>query len=366
MVNKFKKHSLTAYLNIELPNHRKDYCRESLKMIKELIDSRGKLNIPFDEYGNFIFKIEYISKEEASKELLLKSVEKEKIIYIKDTANLMKSNLLKIGIDEIMVPFEIPQGIKDRWSKYDSDLLDIMDNGEYEENYEFNIAMIYEIFNKRIHDLILACNLSNLGSITISEYVIFQDNKVYPIGGKPIENKMLFEAKICSIEWQYPPVYEIEIVKVWQWLIKREDFLQGFSNTAVTRAIINLVEISHCDTNMKLFRAVMGIEGLYTKSKNNLLEQVKEKTQIFLGPQIHFKKLYSNMYNFRSKFIHGELDFPATINIDFSENSERHNKDLKEATLFAIILLGASLQQLILRDWDGIKFDYKANNQENK
>ncbi|MBU0906421.1 MAG: hypothetical protein KKF57_14600 [Firmicutes bacterium] len=206
--------------------------------------------------------------------------------------------------------------------------------------------------------MVFACNLSNFGSLTVDEYVIFQDSSVYEIGGKKLDYKIFFEAKRSSMEWQYPTLYEIGIQDVWDWLIKRKDFLYGFSQTAVTRALINLGEISFSDPNMKLFRAVMGIEGLYTKGKSNLLEQVREKTQILLGKQEQYKKLYSNMYDFRSKFIHGELNFPATVNIDFSKNVESHSEDLKKATYFAILLLGASIQQLIIRDWHGIQFEY--------
>lgn len=363
MKSKKVKYSLTAYLNISSYNYRnKDYYNECIKTVENLVDSSDKLFIPFDEYGEFTFKISYISKEEASKERLLKSIENESIVYIRNPAKLLESDLLKIRIDEINVPYEIPEGVRNMWNEFDSNLLEIIDEGQQIETLEFNRAMIYEIFIKRIHDLIFAANLSNFGSITVNEYVVFQDSNVYAIGGKQMDYSILFEAKQNSMTWKYPKLSEIDIVDVWKWLTKREDFLQGFSHSAVTRAIINLLEISNSDSNMKLFRAVMGIEGLYTKGKNNLLEQVREKTQILLGPQEEFKKLYSNMYDFRSKFIHGELNFPATVSIDFSKKLEQHSEDLKKATCFAILLLGASIQQLILRDWDGVKFDYMVSN----
>lgn len=362
MKTKKETYKLTAYLNINVPNYSKEeYSIEQCKIIEQLIDLDGKLKVPFNEYGDFKFEIDYISKQEAEKEVLLKSIEKENIIYIKEPKNFLKSDLLKIVINSIKVPSSIPEGVRKKWKDFDPILInDIIDKQQLEAS-EFNRALIYEIFNKRIQDLIFACNLSIFGGLTVNEYVIFQDSDVYTIEGQKLNYKTLFEAKKNSLEWQYPTLYEIGIEEVWTWLIKRNDFLLGFSNTAVTRALINLLEISNSDSNMQLFRAVMGIEGLYTKGNSNLLEQVREKTQILLGKQEQFKKLYSNMYNFRSKFIHGELNFPAKVNIDFSKNVESHSEDLKKATYFATLLLGASIQQLIKRDWHSINFDYVVN-----
>lgn len=360
-----KIYNLTAYLNISLPSFLKeDYLIEQNKTIEQLIELSEKLKVPFNDYGEFVFNIERITKKEAGREDLLKSIENEKIIYIKEPQTFLTSDLLKIAVNSIDVPLHLPKGVRKEWEDFDPFLVNDIVDKQKTDVIEFNKALMYEIFNKRIQDLVFACNLSNFGSLTINEYIIFQDSTVYPIGGKQLDYKVLFEAKRNSLEWQYPSLGEITIEEVWEWLIKRKDFLKGFSDTAVTRALINMLEIPNSDANMKLFRAVMGIEGLYTKGKNNLLEQVREKTQILLGKQENFKKLYSNMYEFRSKFIHGKMNFPATVNIDFSKNVKSHNEDLKRATHFAILLLGASIQQLIIRNWNGIHFDYIVNDIE--
>lgn len=341
--------SLTAYLDITIQSYEKeDYRQESLKMVEKLCNLDGELPIPFGPYGVFSFSIKYLNKDESKKEELLKSIEEKKVMYIKNPSKFLSSDLIKIQLKDIEILTRVPENFID---------LNIFDSIEEKD---LNRALIYEIFNKRLQDLIFAANLSSFGSITVHEYIIFQNNDVYIIGGEKMDYKTLFEAKRKSLEWNYPKLLDIELTNVWEWLIKREDFIKGFSQTATTRALMNLLEISHSDDGMKLFRAVMGIEGLYTKGKNNLIEQVREKTQIILGPQENFKKLYSNMYNFRSKYIHGELNFPAKINIDFSGEMFNYTSDLMTATHFAILILGASIQQLIVRGWQGLEFTYQV------
>lgn len=187
MGNKSVKYKLTAFLNINYSGYHKlkkeELVTEREKIITQLIDLDLKLKVSFKDYGEYYFKIEYISSKDAFKEELLKSIEKEKIIYIKNPQSFLNSNLLKITINNIEVPSYIPQNIKNEWNDFDPLMIQSIEKDEIEA-IDFNKAMIYEIFHKRVQDLIFACNLSNFGSISIEEYVIFQDKGVYSIGGK--------------------------------------------------------------------------------------------------------------------------------------------------------------------------------------
>lgn len=352
---------LTAYLNINSSKYyrfkKDDLLKEREKIIKQLTSSDLKLKVPLKDYGDYYFEIEYVCDKDTPDEQLLKLIKNEKILNINDPRAFLKNNLIKISISDIKVPIHVPKNIKNEWNDYDPLMLESIENDKIGV-LEFNQAMIYEIFNKRIQDLIFACNIANFGSVSIEEYIIFQDQKLYIIGGGKTDYNILFEARHKGEIWQYPNLSEISLDKVWNWLINREDFLEGYSQSAITRALLNLIEVAHSEDNVKLFRAVMGIEALYTKSKNNLMEQVREKTQILLGTQTNFKKLYSKMYELRSKFIHGELNFPTKINVEFSKRHESYMEDLNEATYFAVLLLGASIQKLVIKDWHEIHFEY--------
>lgn len=105
----------------------------------------------------------------------------------------------------------------------------------------------------------------------------------------------------------------------------------------------------------------MGIEALYARGTGSLQEQVRQKSQVVLGKQEDFKKVYNNMYNFRSRYIHGDLDFATNHSLDMTDKIMKYNKDIQDATYFAISMLGASLQELVIRDWSGFDFSYIVN-----
>ncbi|MER2172955.1 MAG: hypothetical protein ABS938_20265 [Psychrobacillus psychrodurans] len=247
-----------------------DLLKEREKIIQQLTSFNLKLKVPLKDYGDYYFEIEYGSDKDAAEEELLRLIENEKILNISDSKTFLKNNLMKISISDIKVPLHVPENIKNEWNDYEPLILESIEN-DIIGVLEFNQAIIYEIFNKRIQDLIFTCNIADFGSMSIQEYLIFQNEKLYIIGGERTDYNILFEARQKGEIWEYPNLAEISLDKVWNWLINREDFLEGFSQSVITRALLNLIEVAHSEDNVKLFRAVMGIEALYTKSKNNLI-----------------------------------------------------------------------------------------------
>ena len=113
---------------------------------------------------------------------------------------------------------------------------------------------------------------------------------------------------------------------------------------------------------MQLFWALMGIEALYVKGNVGLMQQVREKSQAFLDPQEAFKKRISQMYHFRSRFIHGDLGFPGyPLIFDGDERVQRHYEQLGKSISLAVAILVATIQELIQRGWSGLDFSYKVD-----
>jgi hypothetical protein len=152
----------------------------------------------------------------------------------------------------------------------------------------------------------------------------------------------------------------------WQWAIKQRGFLDGFSCSPVTRAINafshlirqELFQIEGYNNPEILFWALIGIEALYAKGKTGFPEQIREKSQVLLGIQSANKKKIGNMYDFRSRFIHGELDFIAPFLGVESKSKEDFSDVLSESTGLAIAILIATFQALIQRGWSGLQFSY--------
>jgi hypothetical protein len=59
------------------------------------------------------------------------------------------------------------------------------------------------------------------------------------------------------------------------------------------------------------------------------------------------------MYEFRSRFIHGDMDFPGIYHLgDASPGYEKYYDDQIETVDFAVAILLASLQQIIMGNWN--------------
>ena len=173
----------------------------------------------------------------------------------------------------------------------------------------------------------------------------------------------LFEEAIDladSMEW--PKLQVLDIAKVWTWVIEQEGFLEGFGGGPTGRALnafTHLFESPRADDATMLFWALVGIEALYVRGRQGLLEQVRDKSQVLLGKQEAHKKKINRMYDFRSRFVHGDLDFAGRHLLhDAAENLAKHESEMFESIFLAVAILLASLQKLVLLEWKGVKFNY--------
>ena len=129
--------------------------------------------------------------------------------------------------------------------------------------------------------------------------------------------------------------------------------------------MIRLFGIPAQDDVTNLLWSLVGIEALYTEGQGSLLQQVKEKSQVLLGKQEQHKKKMSRMYDFRSRFVHGDLDFSGKRPAYENEDHREHNKELMETICFAEAILVASLQRLVELDWGGLRYTYQVNDSSN-
>lgn len=110
-----------------------------------------------------------------------------------------------------------------------------------------------------------------------------------------------------------------------------------------------------------LFWALVAIETLYTRGQQGLQEQVREKSQIFLGKQTTHKKVIGQMYNFRSRYVHGDLNVTGSHSYPSDDNSNNQNEEMFDAIFLAEAILVATFQKLIQLDWSGLTFSYQVS-----
>ena len=107
---------------------------------------------------------------------------------------------------------------------------------------------------------------------------------------------------------------------------------------------------------MDLLWSLIGIEALYCSGKEGLSEQIFTKTQIFLGEIIDYKKKLKQMYDFRSRLIHGDLNIPPN---HFYDDDNPFRDQLFDSTVFAVAILTATLQKMVYENKKELNFKYK-------
>jgi len=262
-----------------------------------------------------------------------------------------RCEILKISI---MVPFTTKE------IQYDAS--DISSHSErIKAKKHACVMLIRELFVKQVSDLLVAANLCHAGLIELNDSFVSQDRSIVTYLQVPkMDATALQSAVELSQQIGWPKLQMLDLVQVWKWISKHNDFhLYGISSSQIGRALASfshIFEYSNRDEPMQLLWALIGIEALYVKGNMALIEQVREKAQKFLGEQEAYKKKIGSMYDFRSRFVHGDLDFPS-IYTPFSD-WEVFGEGLLESISLAVAVLTATLQEIIRRDWSGLAFSY--------
>ncbi len=134
------------------------------------------------------------------------------------------------------------------------------------------------------------------------------------------------------------------------------------ATNSIERALSALTYIYDCYSYEDLFYSMIGIEAIYVRSKEGILQQIKDKSKSIFGEPKDYMKRLKHMYNVRSRFIHGELNFPPRYcpDGDTQEFFQFSDKEYFDALNMAQALLIASIQQFILMDTDEIEFELKV------
>jgi hypothetical protein len=343
-----KNTRLTAYLSIPMPSiELVESVRWSGRGRKELYSALDDLCA---ESGKLRIKLG--SEEALLKVSLLKRKARKRIVKRKwlPKKYLRTCEILRIRTeisDSAYSDIEIPSG-----QQSEIEWFRILANSEFE---------------KRVSDLLVMANISRLGAVELAHSFFVQDGYKHSFSGIPkMTGCSLQEAAQLAAEEKWPPLAPLKLEVVWRWILSRHEVLDGFDGTRIGRALCafsRLFELSTADEPMQLLWALVGLEALYVEGKAELLQQVREKAQVFLGGQTAFKKNISQMYNFRSRFVHGDLDFPGLLLRQNARNEvSEFDDELRRSISIAIALLASTIQEIIRRDWNGLQFQYTVSN----
>lgn len=220
------------------------------------------------------------------------------------------------------------------------------------------------LLEKRVYDLMLAVNMARPGALELGQgTIILNDEERREPGhqlGEMGKGHLLQGAWRISRSLGWPEIKILGIRQVWEWANQQEGFSEGFGGGPTGRALNAFARrfgSNGQDDAANLLWALVGIEALYTEGQGSLQQQVNEKSQAFLGEMTQHKKKINRMYDFRSRFVHGDLDFSGKLVVgDAAEDYQRHNHELRETVIFAEAILVATLQRLVELGWRGVRF----------
>lgn len=163
-----------------------------------------------------------------------------------------------------------------------------------------------------VASILLASQIAVPGFLQMEAPLLYRDGD-YSHRLDPI-SWILGESRESADELGWPPIRSLSVIQVHRWLIGIPGFTSGVGQGRVGRALAALSHIV-CKplseySAIDLSWAVLGLEALYAEGNQGLAQQILKKTEILLGPRRENKKRFSQMYDYRSRFLHGDLDIP--------------------------------------------------------
>lgn len=221
--------------------------------------------------------------------------------------------------------------------------------------------VIAEHLQQIAYDVAFAANIGLPGSVDVENSFTFADGRLISTSENALSDGIAFDAEDAR-ERRWPPLSSIPVSQVWGWLQDihgfDESLPQGPAGRAVS-ALSYLMSSRDGQNSVALMWALVGLEALYTTGSGGHGFQLFEKSQVVLGAWPTGKTLLREIYNVRSRYIHGDIDFA----LSYSRNDDwdvpgTFEERVLTAVPIAISMLLSSLQKLILINRQEFEFKY--------
>jgi hypothetical protein len=216
--------------------------------------------------------------------------------------------------------------------------------------------------------LIIYMNLAKPGAFQTSGGIMIVKEKIDKTSKKRQKFDSILSIVGDSLELRdklkWPAIKNLKLKTVLDFLGNHWNAFEKLPNSRIQRALNAFSYLFHDafrDTGNDLFYSVLGIESLFVTGHDNIQKQVDIKTQILFGRRIDFKKRFNELYDFRSRYIHGQLNISNQYFGDDLDDHlyETHLNPLFENACFAVLILIASIQKHIELNKTELEFEYK-------
>jgi len=251
--------------------------------------------------------------------------------------------------------------VKNRFDWLRSDRILIIEFSIDTKTLTDNNLILKFFIEKRLRDLIVGISIAKKGGIDYGQNpILFIDGKVYSSLASSIHSIGYGVEHAAKIKW--PKIRMLDLRTTLTWLNKYQSQMDSLSSDKIGRAInaySNLfTDIGDNSYSSTLFWTMLGLEALFSAGSDNVLNQVNLKSQVLLGKRKEFKKSFSEMYGYRSKFVHGALDINNKMVLhDRGERVNTHWINYYENEHLAIAIIIATFQKLIMKNLTELDFD---------
>ncbi len=220
--------------------------------------------------------------------------------------------------------------------------------------------LLVSAYTKNVYDFLVALQLAKPGLVHADAGVVALNGK--PYGRTKQLTSPVREARYFVERDGWPAFHDIPIRKAWQWVLEDMEAFDNFSTTPVQRALhafTYLFDNYPNDLSAVLFWSLVGLEALYVRGKQGVVEQIYEKSRVLLGDKADALQRIKQMYRFRTNLVSGTLNIPSYFYInDDTDESETYAEKTGDAAFLAVAMLTATLQELIMRDRKKLEFNY--------
>lgn len=210
-------------------------------------------------------------------------------------------------------------------------------------------------------DIILAAYLSAPGSFNVREFTVSINGERHKSPSNDVLD--LWSAPPVDQGRQFggwPPIASIPFRDVLDWLLAIDGFAKGLPKGPSGRAVSALTH-ALSEHGLQVVWAVLGLEALYCVDNKDLANQLRQKSTALLGEPREYKKRVQELYDHRSKLVHGGLDIPLAYEwVEVLDEFEHYLERQMHTSDFAITLLVSTIQQLIQNRGYRLESDFKV------
>ncbi|MCW3077942.1 MAG: hypothetical protein JWO32_2551 [Bacteroidetes bacterium] len=240
---------------------------------------------------------------------------------------------------------------------------------DFKEREEHFMSFQYFV-ESYVRHILIYLNIARPGAFETRKGFIKSNETISESKIKISDFNQLMTSLNYSIEiakkYKWPQLKELPIKKTLDWLDLQWKAFEVISASRIQRALNAFSYIFHDNANDNspndLFHALMGIEAVYVQGNSSIQDQVNLKSQLLLGKRDEFKKTFNELYDYRSRYIHGQLNFINKYFVDDKSDAIDHLLKTYEKSAFAIAILIATIQKHVEFDKTEIEFELKIKN----